>query len=112
MLIKLYDEVALMSELYCDTVNLIHATSTIKAIKLLVTAHDIISLNLEIEKNYKPYKNNPPWDIHALKDLNRVRAELLVFYRLDFKPAVLVDTFSVKVENLHRIVNHRLNVLN
>jgi len=111
MIIKLFDEVGLMSELHSDTVQLIHSTTKINAIKLLITAHDIIDLNLHIEQTYKPYKDNPPWDICALKDLRKIKAELLVFYRLDFSPPILVDHFSTKIENLTRIVSNRIAVL-
>jgi len=108
--LQLHDEVALMTELCSNTVTLIHATTKIQAIKLLVTAHDIIELNLEIEKKFQPYKEHPPWDVCTLKELNSVRTQLLVFYRLDFSPFTLVDIYSNRLQNFNRIVEHRLAV--
>ena len=52
-IVKLFDEVALMTELRTDTIDLIHATSVIPPIKKLVDAYEIISLNLMIEQKFR-----------------------------------------------------------
>lgn len=106
-IIRLYDEKALMSELSTDTLHLIHATSVVAAIKRLVTAYDIILLNLEIEKKFS--MPEPPWDVCALQDLNTIRRELVIYHRVDFDPAVLVDKYNSKMGTLIRLAGLRLS---
>ena len=105
--VRLFDEVALMSELKSETVQLIHATTLVKAIKRLVDAHDIIALNLDIEKSFQSYNKAPPWDIPALNDLSIIRRELVVYYRQDFKPVKLVDNYSAKMGALFCSIKRR-----
>ena len=90
MLVKLFDENLLLLDLQNRTVELIHATSVIEAIKKLINAHEIISLNLDIQKRFAT-DDNLIWDLAALKDLNHTRIELLLFHRGNFKPISLVD---------------------
>lgn len=98
--VRLYDEVALMVDLQKNTLDLIHATSLISAIKKLVQAYDIINLNLEIEKQYSKQLDEPPWDCEALSDLSKIKRELIVYHRPDFTPIQLLDKYSSKMENL------------
>jgi len=103
-IVKLFDEVAILHDLSVKTVELIHATSVIYAIKKLVSAHDIISLNLLIEKNFKEYEGSPPWDLAALKDLNHIRIELILYHRIDFSPMSLIDHYDNKMVSFLRLV--------
>lgn len=107
-LIKLFDESSLMAELTDKTIVLIKATSVIPAIKRLVTAYDILSLNLEIEKKFREFRDGPPWDIHALQDLSMIRRELLVYYRQDFDPVNALDNYSQRMGTLLRVVDLRV----
>lgn len=104
--VKLFDEVAIMTELQKDTVALIHATSFMNPIKKLVDAHEIISLNLTIEASFSEY-DDPPWDIPALSDLSSLRRELVIYHRTDFNPSVLMDQYSMKMIKLFRHIHTR-----
>lgn len=104
-LVRLHDEVALLTQLQSTTVQLIHATLVITAIKKLVEAYDILDLNLAISRTYKAYEGNLPLDVCALKDLNRIRCELLVFHQTDFKPPKLVHGYSGQMVSLFHLVN-------
>lgn len=104
--VKLFDEVALMTQLQNDTVALIHATSIINPIKKLVTAYEIINLNLLIEEKFKDFED-PPWDIHALSDLATIRRELVVYHRTDFLPVKLLDGYSDKMVRLFHHIHTR-----
>ena len=104
--IRLFDEVGLMVELKKSTLELIHATSFIKVIKKLVTAHDIIELNLLIEKQFSEI-DAPPWDISALSDLSRIRRELVVYHRTDFNPSKLLDNYSNSMISLFNCIKTR-----
>lgn len=103
-IVTLYDEVRLMQELGEETVSLIHSTTLIDAIKLLVNAHDIINLNLLIQEKYREYKNLPPWDLHSLNDLSRIKREIYVYHRKDFNPSKLVDKYTGKMGKFFRVV--------
>lgn len=98
--VRLYDEVVLMVELRKKTLDLIHATSLIEAIKKLVIAYEIIDLNLEIEKQFCKELDEPPWDCEALRDLSNIRRELVVYHRPAFTPTQLLDGYSSKMVNL------------
>ncbi len=106
-IIKLFDEVAMMNDLQNNTVDLIHATSIVMAIKKLVSVYDIIDLNLHIEKTYRSYKDNPPWDLAALTDLNQLRRELFVYHKLDFNPVFLFEKYNQKMITLFRSIRRR-----
>ena len=103
-IVKLFDEVAILGTLSEKTIELIHATSAMGAIKKLVSAYDIISLNLSIEKKFKEYEGSPPWDLAALKDLNHIRIELAVYYRFNFKPISLFDQYNTKLVSFFRLL--------
>ena len=108
--VRLYDEVALMVDLRKRTLDLIHATSLIEAIKKLVTAYEIIDLNLEIEKQYSKQTDAPPWDCEALRDLSNIRRELVVYHRPSFNPTQLLDGYSKKMVTLFYRINTRKNL--
>jgi hypothetical protein len=104
-LVKLYDEVALLTQLQSSTLKLIHATEMIDAIKKLIEAHDIIVLNLDIGRRFRLLDDSLPLDICALKHLNRLRCELLVFHQTDFTPPKLVHRYSEELLDLFRLIN-------
>jgi len=106
-IVRLYDEVALMSDLKTNTLELIHATSLMEAIKKLVEAHDIIELNLNVEKLFSKEIQEPQWDIPALTDLSKIRRELIVYHRPDFTPTNLLDRYSTKMMKLFRCIQIR-----
>ena len=106
--IKLRDEVGLITELARDTVDLIHRTDRIKAIKKLVEAHEILTLSLEIERRFPEFKDSPPWDQAALRDLDGIRIELMLHWLESFDPRQLLPRYYDKVGTLFRILNLRL----
>lgn len=110
-IVRLYDEVALMNFLQDHTVKMIHATTIINAIKKLITAHEIISLNLTIEERFKDEYDNPPWDISALSDLNQIRREILIYHKPDFHPTTLVDRYNSKMTSLFNQIKIRKKLL-
>lgn len=103
-IVKLFDEVVMMGNLRKNTIELIHATLNIIAIKKLITVYDIVDLNLEIEKKFKDYEDNPPWDIAALRDLNKIRIELVLFYRMTFTPLSILDKYSNNMVALLKVI--------
>lgn len=106
--IPLYSEPALMKELTGETLTLIHATTEMNAIKKLVTAYEILNLNLEIMNQFAMMGGFPPWDICTLQDLNTIRRELVVYHRIDFNPTRLVEQYSSKTGTLIRLVGLRI----
>jgi hypothetical protein len=105
---RLFNESILMADLSDRTITLIKSTSVVPAIKRLVTAYDILTLNLEIEKKFREFRDGPPWDIHALQDLGQIRRELVVYHRADFDPVFMLDTYSSRMGTLLRVVDLRL----
>jgi hypothetical protein len=103
--VKLYDEVILMSELKDETILLIHATDMVTCIKKLIEAHDILNLNLEITKYYKDFSVDPVIDKCAFIDLNRIRTHLIVFHLGDFRPPSIVHRYSQKIIRLFNILD-------
>lgn len=105
-IVTLYDENVLLADLQTRTIDLIHATTVIDAIKKLVTAHEIISLNLEIQQKFKKEEvKESLWDKAAFKDLNRIRIELMLFHRCHFCPMKLVDQYSNKMLCFFRLIS-------
>ena len=101
-IVRLFDENALLCDLQTRTVNLIHATYVVDAIKKLVSAYDIISLNIEIQERFKG--DDPIWDLSALKDLNHTRIELVLYHRTAFKPMSLIDQYNGKMVSLLKLI--------
>ena len=106
--LKLRDEVGLMSELAQDTMTMIHATSDIKPIKRLVEAHDIIQVSLDIEKTFPEFKGFPPWEKSAMRDLNSIRIDLMLHWIEAFTPKSLVQYYYGKVGTLFRLLGIKL----
>lgn len=108
--IKIFDEARLMKELNTQTVDLIHSTSVVDAMKKLLYAHDIITLNLEIQNKFGDKYEDPLWDVSALQDLSKIRRELMIYHISDFEPPLKLNKYSYKMGALLVNVGRRLNV--
>lgn len=103
--VKLRDEVPLIHELTEDTLRLIYATTAIKAIKRLISAHDILSLSLEIAKDFRSqFETTTVIDKAAIQDLVQIRRELVVYHWIDFTPPKLLDLYCGKLNTLFLLV--------
>ncbi|MDB4330262.1 hypothetical protein N9948_00855 [bacterium] len=89
----------IINKLLQQTVDLIHSTQVVPAIKKLTQAHDILTLNQEIIKKYSK-KNKFCWDKAAVQDLSYLGKELVVCHRIDFDPALLVYSYNDGISNL------------
>ena len=106
--VKLFDEVAMMTSLKEDTIHLMKKTDFVEAIKRLIQAHDIIVLNLDIQKRFRSFQDEGPiWDSAALADLRVIRRELLVYYRNEFDPIQEVYDYTDKLGYLLHSVSSR-----
>ena len=105
-LIHLFDDKKVLSELRVDTIDLIHCTNTINAIKKLTYAYEIINLNLEVRKRF-PDEDN--WDICSISDLKRTKAELLIYHHTDFKPRNKLVMYGKKITNLVQNIEFKLS---
>jgi len=92
-----------MHELTGDTMSLIHATTEVKAIKRLVTAHDILEMNLEIEARF-PEVFPKPWELGAFRELDLIRVELITSFSDAFKPVTLIPPYYEKMGFLFRLL--------
>jgi hypothetical protein len=104
------DEAELVQKLSDSTLHLIHCTVSIVPIKKLVTAYDIMQLNLEIYKKFSEFKHEFPWDITTLSDLSKIRRELVVYHRSDFDPVVKLDRYNTQMSFLLRLASLRKNI--
>lgn len=86
-----------------DTVTLIHATFTVPAIKILVNAHEILTVNLEIRRQIDDVI--VPWDKAAFKDLDRIRTEIVLRYWDSFNPPTLATFWYQQIGTLFQILN-------
>lgn len=109
VILKMFDEVEILKELKDDTITLIHSTSSIKPIKKLIEVHELIDLSLVIESSFSDYKDSPPLSPTLLKDMNSLRAELVVFHRLEFAPVTKLDAFSAKMVCLFHVASRGLH---
>ena len=104
------DEAQLVQKLSQDTLQLIHCTMQMAAIKKLVAAYDIMQINLEIHQKYTEFKHEFPWDTSTLSDLSKIRRELVVYYRPEFDPVATLDAYSTKMSYLLRLASLRKNL--
>lgn len=89
----------LINKLLNQTVDLIHCTREITAIKKLTQAHDILELSKEVISRYSA-KNDFLWDKAAIQDLDQLSKELIIYHRTDFNPIVKIYSFNENVSNL------------
>lgn len=107
-LVKLYDEVELMTSLKTDTVVLIKKTNFVEAMKRLIMAHDIIVLNLDIQERFRSsVEDLPIWDDAALNDLKNIRRELIVYYQNQFSPTQSLYDYCKKMGHLFQAIDIR-----
>jgi hypothetical protein len=104
-ILSLFSEEKLLSEAADDTVLLIHSTKKVPAIKILVVAHEILILNLELVNLYHAGPLMKIWDVEAFKDLDRIRVEVLVKWADSFKPPILVPAWYQKLGSLFSVLN-------
>jgi len=79
------DEKVLVFSLISQTIDLMHCTKTIQAIRKLVQVHDILELNYEIVQKYTK-NQGPVWDLGSINDLEYIGRELFIYHRSDFDP--------------------------
>jgi len=110
-LVRLFDEVALVKALRDTTLDLIHTTNDIHAIKKLIELHDLFHLNVLIQEHFKD--DDPPlWDLSALKAINHARLELLLFHQNDLpaRPLAAFNGKAMTLLNLVRMRNSKLSL--
>lgn len=83
-----------------ETIDLIHCTSSVNAMKLLICSYDILELNLILATRY----TFPVWDRSALKQLDDNKQSLLLDHITEFRPSAKQLLFwSKKVNELLKI---------
>lgn len=97
-------EHSLVQRLITQSVDLIHCTRVIDAIKKLTEAHDILKMNREILMKYSK-DGEPCWDISSIKDLKYIGHELFIYHQIDFDSKDELYSFNNGVNTLY------LNVL-
>lgn len=105
-LIVLVNEIDTMNLILRDTIDLIHATDQIQAIKRCITVNEIITLNLNVQRDFGG-SEDIVWDICALSDLKRHRHEMIVYHSRDFNPPVLLKRFADRAQKLLTTIQHR-----
>lgn len=91
-----------------QTVNLIHCTRVMEAIKRLTTVYDILSLNVEIEKSYaNVFRDEFFWDMGSIQDLKQTKQELFVYHYADFDPLKEFKNYGLNIDSLVRNVTYR-----
>ena len=93
-------EHTLVQRLLTQSIDLIHCTRTIQAIKKLTEAHDILRMSRDILVNYSK-DGEPCWDISSIKDLKFIGHELVVFHQVDFNPKDELYSFSNGLHTLY-----------
>lgn len=103
------NESELMEQLLSDTTSLIRCTEVISAIKRLVTAYEILNMNLEIDRKFSKSVEYT-WDLGSFKDLKLIRSELIVYNSRDFNPDFRLKKYGKDINKLLNTVSHRLQV--
>ena len=63
---NIYNEKVMMEKLKKDSITVIHLATEVYPIKKIVEIYDLIDINLQIEKQFKYYENDYPWNIPLL----------------------------------------------
>ena len=92
-------EKMIINKILNQTIDLIHATRVISAIKKLVDVYDILHINQEVISRFKE-KEKFCWDKAAVQDLSQISKELIVYHRNDFDPIMLIFSFNQNISNL------------
>lgn len=91
-----------------QTVNLIHCTKAIEAIKRLTSMYDILSLNAEIERKYaNSFSDDFYWDFASIQQLKQSKQELVVYHYMDFDPIKEFKVYGSNIDTLVRNVIYR-----
>jgi hypothetical protein len=101
---KSYIETVLINRLLTDTVDLIHSTTVVPAIKKLTEAYDILNLNQEILDKFKESRQFC-WDKGAIQDLNYIGKELVIYHRKDFNPEKKIYVYNTDIKKLVRMID-------
>lgn len=97
----------LVQRLITQSIDLIHCTRVIQAIKKLTEAHEILKMNRDIVINYS--KNGELcWDISSIKDLKYIGHELIVYHQIDFDPKDELYSFNNGLNTLFLTVLDQL----
>jgi hypothetical protein len=99
MIIRLFNEEKAISEVKSDTETLIHYSSSVPAIKLLVSSWEILDLSEIIAKEYKDYPVTP-WNPDSLGELDGKARQLQIYHLEAFKPPKKVLDWASKVRYL------------
>jgi len=79
--LKLHDEVRIISDLKIKAFGLIAFCEEIKPVKILVESHDILELSLNIANKFPPAEPGLfEYDESAMFQLRNLTKELVVFY--------------------------------
>lgn len=100
---KIYIEQVLVERLLTQTIDLIHSTMVISAIKKLTQAYDILHLNQEIMKRFKESKQFC-WDKGAVTDLDYIGKELVIYHRMDFTPEHIIYDYNGDIKKLVHVI--------
>ena len=103
---QLYEHM-LVQRLLTQSIDLIHCTRVIQAIKKLTEAYEILKLNREILLKYSK-DGEPCWDVSSIKDLKYIGQELVVYHKIDFDPQEEVVDFNSGVNSLYITVLEQL----
>jgi len=103
---QLYEH-SLVQRLLTQSVDLIHCTRVIAAIKKLTEAHDILKMNRDILIKYSK-DGEPCWDIPSIKDLRYIGHELVIYHQIDFNPKDELYSFSNGLHTLYTNVLEQL----
>ena len=94
--LSIYDETKVITDLRNESLELIHCTRVVAAIKRLITAHDIFEMSLLVYERFKEI-DEVPLDKAILLDLRSIKSELVVFYRDGFDPPLRLDRYASNV---------------
>lgn len=98
---------ALVSILITQTVDLIHCTKVMQAIKKLIQAHDILEINYQIIEAYSK-NQGPVWDLGSIYELDNLGRELFVYHKADFNPNHKFLSYREEINYLVRRVKTSL----
>lgn len=102
----------LLTKCMTQTIDLIHCTRVMDAIKKLTAAYDILELNIEIEKKYaRSFDDNFFWDMGSIEDLKQIKSELFIFHNSDFDPILKYKSYDLNLHSLIKNVTYRFENL-
>jgi hypothetical protein len=102
--IPIIDETNLLIELKGDTITLVRMATQAQPMKILLTIHDIIELNLDIKFRFP---KETSWDKSSIEHMKTVKRELYIYHRNDFTPVYSFDKYNEKMETFLGHVDFR-----